>query len=262
MAYNKTTWHKGDVVSSSGLNNMEDGIAANDAAISEIHDPAKSAIADGGMGYYTNKTTLEDQTIPVADWHSDNGVYAEISLTGIEFSDDNIYWIVIDGVATKCVYDFDIISPDGTPDTHPLLSIPHEYPEDTWLVLSESGDPPEADVSFQLISADGIHMISNDLIQPSGFDGVIIKGSYGWELKSGDYADVVKKIDNGIPVRFLVGDYSNPTSRVITVVENAYLDKYVPEGDPWIIRLLVLYYGTPVHTLNLSWKSGNNIEQV
>lgn len=44
MAYSKKTWKNGEVITDAALNNMEDGIAANDTALGNKAD--KSAIAD------------------------------------------------------------------------------------------------------------------------------------------------------------------------------------------------------------------------
>ena len=46
MAYVKTTWATGDVVTAPKLNNMEDGIAANDAAIRTLQTDVDSAEGD------------------------------------------------------------------------------------------------------------------------------------------------------------------------------------------------------------------------
>ena len=166
MTYNKNTWHRGDVVSSSGLNNMEEGIAANDAAISEIHDPANSAIADGGIGYY-DKTTLLNETIPVADWvDRTTDAYAEIDVTGIELSEDKTYWIVIDGVETKCDYGglpdegwFIVPIDPGTP--FPAI----ERVDNSFLFLAELPTEP---VSFQLIEGEA-QKIGEEFINHGNF---------------------------------------------------------------------------------------------
>lgn len=197
--YNKKTWHKGDVVSSSGLNNMEDGIAANDAAISEIHDPADSAIAEGGIGYY-DKTTLLNETIPVADWVDETtDAYAEIDVTGIEVSADKKYWIVIDGVATKCecvemTYEWFIVPID--PET-PFPAIVTNSSENYSLTLAELPTEP---VSFQLIEGEA-QKISNDFLQASGG---------GW--------------DACIEVDFFT-DPENPTAQFTFGSRNALMEK-------------------------------------
>ena len=36
MAYNENTWNDGDVITASGMNNMEDGIASNDQRIGNL----------------------------------------------------------------------------------------------------------------------------------------------------------------------------------------------------------------------------------
>lgn len=201
--YNKKTWHKGDVVSSSGLNNMEDGIAANDAAISEIHDPADSAIADGGIGYY-DKTTLLNETIPVADWVDETtDAYAEIDVTGIELSADKKYWIVINGVATKCDYGEEVdewfIVPIDPDTQFPAISM--NGSDNYSLFLAELPTEP---VSFQLIEGEA-HKISNDFLQASGggYDAVIKCNHYqiqhitAAELVKGSYDALVAKIEAG-----------------------------------------------------------------
>lgn len=203
MAYNKNTWHRGDVVSSSGLNNMEDGIAANDAAISEIHDPAKSAIAEGGIGYY-DKTTLLNETIPVADWVDEaQDAYAEIDVTGIELSADKKYWIVIDGVATKCDYgevddEWFIVPID--PET-PFPAIGTNISGNYSLYLAELPTEP---VSFQLIEGEA-QKISNDFLQPSGggwdacieFD-VLYPENPSAQFVFGSHDTLMEKVNAGI----------------------------------------------------------------
>ena len=197
MTYNKNTWHRGDVVSSSGLNNMEDGIAANDAAISEIHDPAKSAIENGGIGYY-DKTTLLNETIPVADWvEGPFGAYAEIDVTGIEVSADKKYWIVIDGVETEChcVEEDDywyIIPVDETTD---FPGIGTNSNDNYSLILAELPTEP---VSFQLIGVEA-QKINSDFV-PGVYDLVLV--GFGGENypqgKVGDILDYIQVVEGSI----------------------------------------------------------------
>jgi len=91
MTYTPTKWKKGDVVTSVGLNNIEDELVELD-----------SAKQDGGVGYY-EEGHLVDQTIPVADWESEGGeYYANITLSEMPVVGQE-YKIVIDGVETTVI---------------------------------------------------------------------------------------------------------------------------------------------------------------
>lgn len=48
MSYEKTTWKKGDVITAEKLNNIENGIEANETAIGQIDT------SGGGVGSYVN----------------------------------------------------------------------------------------------------------------------------------------------------------------------------------------------------------------
>lgn len=262
MAYNKTTWHKGDVVSSSGLNNMENGIAHNDERLNEINDPVASAIADGGMGYY-DKTTLLNETIPVADWHYDIEVFAEISLTGIEFSEDNIYWIVIDGVATKCGYmedynenyDFICPSPDPTQESFPALFIPHSgIAENSVLVISAGEvELPTEPVSFQLIEGEA-HKISSDFV-PGVYDLVLVGRGSDMGSLSGNILDSIQVAEGSIEAAATKARNGEPVRGVMYwVCDNGYystfvLNDFYIEDSYSVIRFGGIYVEFGISTL-------------
>lgn len=64
MAYSKNTWNTGDVITKAKMDNIENGIAANDTAITGLKTSKQNALADGtngqvlttdGSGNYTFK---------------------------------------------------------------------------------------------------------------------------------------------------------------------------------------------------------------
>ena len=56
MAYTKTTWVNGDVISAAKLNNAENGIEANDQAIDGLKDDiaTSASISSGGLITFKN----------------------------------------------------------------------------------------------------------------------------------------------------------------------------------------------------------------
>ena len=69
MAYNKTTWANGDVITAQKLNNAENGIAANDEEITGLKDDLSTSASIDGTGLITfknddNQTTFTLQ-LPV-----------------------------------------------------------------------------------------------------------------------------------------------------------------------------------------------------
>lgn len=53
MAYSKTTWVNGDTITAEKLNNIEDGIAANDTAIANLVPVALTGALDLETGAFT-----------------------------------------------------------------------------------------------------------------------------------------------------------------------------------------------------------------
>jgi len=90
MTYTPTKWKKGDVVTSVGLNNIEDELVELD-----------SAKQDGGVGWFEKESIL-DVTIPVADWTSSFDFYkAEVTLPE-DPQQGQEYFLIIDGVKYFC----------------------------------------------------------------------------------------------------------------------------------------------------------------
>lgn len=202
MSYTPNEWQRVDVVTSEKLNHMEQGIA------------------EGGIGYY-DKTTLLNETIPVADWVDKTmDAYAEIDVTGIELSADKTYWIVIDGVATKCDYgeedsEWFIVPID--PDTQ-FPAIGMNASDNYSLFLAELPTEP---VSFQLIEGEA-HKISNDFLQASGGDSYDLEilcnktptsasDISDFEIISGNIETIEEKITNGEFSKAIVYFLANPT---------------------------------------------------
>lgn len=54
MAYTKKTWTTGEVLTATGMNNIEDGVAANDTAITELNTTVEGKLdkpqAEGTSG--------------------------------------------------------------------------------------------------------------------------------------------------------------------------------------------------------------------
>ena len=67
MAYNKNTWQDGDIITSSGLNNMENGIESNDTAITDLETviPASASVSDSTMSFKNSEgDTLFSVNVP------------------------------------------------------------------------------------------------------------------------------------------------------------------------------------------------------
>lgn len=61
MAYTKTTWADGDVITATKLNNAETGIKNNDTAI-----PTSASVSNGAIVFKNNaSTTLFSVSLPV-----------------------------------------------------------------------------------------------------------------------------------------------------------------------------------------------------
>ena len=69
MAYNKTTWANNDIITAAGLNNMENGIYANDTAITTLQSTVSGLISSekkvitGTLNSSTGYVTIDDYTI-------------------------------------------------------------------------------------------------------------------------------------------------------------------------------------------------------
>lgn len=140
--YQKHTWVKGEVISSTGLNRIEDGIAANDAAIRAIHVPTATSELLNDSGYITNTVnnltnyTLTNQLATVAT----SGNYNDLTNKPT--------------IPTKTS---DLVNDSGF-----LTAIPDDYVTDT-----------ELDQKGYLTSAD-----LTDYVQTSSLANVAFSGSY------------------------------------------------------------------------------------
>lgn len=140
--YRKHTWVKGEVISSTGLNHIEDGIAANDAAIRAIHVPTATSELLNDSGYITNTVnnltnyTLTNQLATVAT----SGNYNDLTNKPT--------------IPTKTS---DLVNDSGF-----LTAIPDDYVTDT-----------ELDQKGYLTSAD-----LTDYVQTSSLANVAFSGSY------------------------------------------------------------------------------------
>ncbi len=69
MAYNKTTWANGDVITAQKLNNAENGIAANDEEITGLKADLSTSASIDGTGLITFKnddnTTVFTLQLPI-----------------------------------------------------------------------------------------------------------------------------------------------------------------------------------------------------
>lgn len=221
MTYEPTNWQRGDIVSSERLNKMEAGIAASDGAM-------ETAKEDGGIGYY-DKTTLLNETIPVADWVDETtDAYAEIDVTGIELSADKKYWIVIDGVATECDYAEEdnewYISPVDETTLFPAIST--NGSNNYSLFLAELPTEP---VSFQLIEGEA-QKISNDFIQASGGGAFIVTEDDGTLDKT--WQEIKDAYDAGQVVIVKKQDESEGFTRYLSMY---LLDFAFVEGDGYMV---------------------------
>ena len=81
MPYNKTTWAKGDVVTSAKLNNMEDGIASIDSAQSSAFAPDITSPQGGEILIYDSTLGKWVNYDP-----SNNDFVVTCTITGTDFS--------------------------------------------------------------------------------------------------------------------------------------------------------------------------------
>lgn len=87
MAYNRKTWKPGDVISSVGLNNIEDGIATNDARIANLNIPTKTSQLTNDSGYVT--TAQFNQVAFTGDYNDLINTPTNITTMGNTFNSAN-----------------------------------------------------------------------------------------------------------------------------------------------------------------------------
>ena len=87
MAYNRKTWKPGDVISSVGLNNIEDGIATNDARITNLNIPTKTSQLTNDSGFAT--TAQFNQVAFTGDYQDLINTPTNITTMGNEFNSAN-----------------------------------------------------------------------------------------------------------------------------------------------------------------------------
>lgn len=87
MAYNRKTWKPGDVISSVGLNNIEDGIATNDARITNLNIPTKTSQLTNDSGFAT--TAQFNQVAFTGDYQDLINTPTNVTTMGNEFNSAN-----------------------------------------------------------------------------------------------------------------------------------------------------------------------------
>lgn len=184
MTYTPTKWKKGDVVTSVGLNNIEDELVELD-----------SAKQDGGMGYY-EEVHLVDQTIPVAEWTElgELGYTATVTMSEAPVIGQE-HKLIADGVeVTLTCYDDDggwIICED-----YDDLSLPAMAGTD------KNGDvliatAPTADVHVELIGQ-VLHKIGGEFINHGNFfvGATFDNGTYTLDKTYNQIMEAVKSGEN------------------------------------------------------------------
>lgn len=95
MTYNKQTWKTGEIITEGKLNHIENGIATNDSAISDLNE-AKSILSENILNLQNNKANQTEVDEIQADITSINGDITTISntvdtlQTGVQSNTENI----------------------------------------------------------------------------------------------------------------------------------------------------------------------------
>ena len=95
MIYNKQTWKTGEIITEGKLNHIENGIATNDSAISDLNE-AKTTLSENILNLQNNKANQTEVDEIQADITSINGDVTTISnavdalQTGVQSNTENI----------------------------------------------------------------------------------------------------------------------------------------------------------------------------
>ena len=95
MSYTPTNWQNGDVITASGLNNMEQGISSNDTAIGDLEEaiPASASVADSTMSFKNSEgDTLFSVNVPGGgSGGTDENFCVTITVSGSTVTSDKTY---------------------------------------------------------------------------------------------------------------------------------------------------------------------------
>ena len=110
MAYSKTTWANGDTITAEKLNNLEDGVAANDAAIGGMKPVDLAAVIDGQTG----DVTIPDVTAAELFAMLSAGSRVNVTATGSSVEITLYCYVVAQEISgDDPTYDFAMVRPDG-----------------------------------------------------------------------------------------------------------------------------------------------------